>query len=160
VDTQLSAPTSDERLLAALSHASIMLFGWGLVAPVIIWATNRAKSKYVRFQALQALGYQVFMTLFYLLLSLVVTIVMLVLVFLLIGIAVALNNDAFAIIATLLQFVILFAIFGMMGLYILGGIVAGAVCLAGKPFQYPFYGPWLERFLTPDETMGMEVQHV
>lgn len=47
--------TSDERLLAMLSHLSI-LFG-GLLVPLIIWATQKDKSKFVKFNALQALFY-------------------------------------------------------------------------------------------------------
>jgi len=152
-------PTTDERLLAALSHASILFVGLGLAAPVIIWASNREKSPYVRFQSLQALGYQVFMSLVYLLLTLVMTIAVFVLLFFMIGLAIALESEALMILATLSQFLIFFGIFGIMGLYILGGLIAGAFCLAGKPFRYPVYGPWLERFLNAQVDPRTEVTH-
>ncbi len=54
-------PTNDERTLAALAHASIVLNGAGLiglVAAAVIWATQRERSAYVRAHALQALIYQ------------------------------------------------------------------------------------------------------
>ncbi len=159
MDTTFPRPTTDERLLAALSHAAILFIGLGLAAPVIIWATNREKSPYVRFQALQALGYQVFMSLVYILLTLVMTIVMFVLLFIMIGVAIALDNEVLMILATFSQFLILFGLFAIMGLYILGGIIAGIFCLAGRPFRYPVYGPWLERFLGGQAEARPEVTH-
>jgi len=59
-----SQPTSsDERTMAALAHGSILLgiltsgIG-GIVAALVIWLTQRDKSRYVAFQALQATIYQ------------------------------------------------------------------------------------------------------
>ena len=46
-----TAPTSDERLLAALAHF------FGLVVALIIWATQKDKSRFVRFQAMQAVAF-------------------------------------------------------------------------------------------------------
>jgi uncharacterized Tic20 family protein len=54
-------PSNDERTLAALAHASIVLNSAGLVglvAAAVIWATQRERSAYVRGHALQALVYQ------------------------------------------------------------------------------------------------------
>lgn len=54
----------DDRVLAALAHGSILLgpitngIG-GLVAALAVWLIQREKSRYVAFQALQALVYQV-----------------------------------------------------------------------------------------------------
>jgi len=48
-------PTSDERLLAMLSHLSIFL--GGIILPIILWATQKDKSKFVRFHSLQAIFY-------------------------------------------------------------------------------------------------------
>lgn len=48
-------PTSDERLLAMLSHLSIFL--GGIILPIILWATQKDKSKYVSFHSLQAILY-------------------------------------------------------------------------------------------------------
>lgn len=49
--------TSDEKLLAMLSHLSIIL--GGIILPIIIWATQKDKSKFVRFHALQAIFYHI-----------------------------------------------------------------------------------------------------
>ena len=54
-----TGPTQDERILAALAHGSILLPLWGLIGAVIIWVTQREKSRFIRFQALQATVYQI-----------------------------------------------------------------------------------------------------
>jgi len=44
-------PNSDERLMGALAHF------FGLIAALVIWALQKDKSKYVWFQAVQALAF-------------------------------------------------------------------------------------------------------
>ena len=54
-------PSEDERVLAALSHASIVANVAnliGMLATALIWAKQRDRSTYVRLHALQALVYQ------------------------------------------------------------------------------------------------------
>jgi uncharacterized Tic20 family protein len=46
--------TQDEKIMAALGHATIIWPVMGILAPVVIWATQREKSRFVAFQALQA----------------------------------------------------------------------------------------------------------
>jgi uncharacterized Tic20 family protein len=47
--------------MAALAHVSALLPLMGVIAPIIIWATQKDKSEYVAFQALQAVAYQLLM---------------------------------------------------------------------------------------------------
>jgi len=49
--------TSDDKLLAFLSHLSMIL--GGVLVPVIIWAVKKDKSKFVRFHSLQAIFYHI-----------------------------------------------------------------------------------------------------
>src|SRR5262245_1710449 len=54
-------PTEDERVLAALAHASIVanvVNLIGMLAAALIWAMQRDRSRYVRAHALQSLVYQ------------------------------------------------------------------------------------------------------
>jgi uncharacterized Tic20 family protein len=51
--------TQDDRIMAALGHATIIWPLMGIIAPVIIWATQREKSDFVAFQALQAAVYHI-----------------------------------------------------------------------------------------------------
>lgn len=53
--------TSDERVMAALAHF------FGLIAALIVWATQKDKSRFVRFQALQAMAFDAAFMLAYLL---------------------------------------------------------------------------------------------
>jgi len=56
-------PTQDERVMAALAHLTAILPLLGILAPIVIWVTQRQKSPYVAFQALQAIAHQVIMIL-------------------------------------------------------------------------------------------------
>jgi uncharacterized Tic20 family protein len=58
-----STTTQDERILAALAHASVILPFWGLIGSIVIWATQREKSSFVSFQALQGVAYQMILVL-------------------------------------------------------------------------------------------------
>src|SRR5512145_1497439 len=54
-------PTEDERVLAALSHASIVaniVNLLGMIATALIWTMQRERSRFVRAHALQSLVYQ------------------------------------------------------------------------------------------------------
>ena len=54
-NTSNTEPSNDERLLAMLSHLSIFL--GGIILPIILWATQKDKSKFVYFHSLQAIFY-------------------------------------------------------------------------------------------------------
>ena len=67
-------PTKDERLLATLAHASVFANTanlTGLILAALIWSTQREKSAFIRFQALQAVVYQSFVLAFGLFLTLI-----------------------------------------------------------------------------------------
>ncbi len=49
--------TSEERLMAMLSHLSL-LFG-GIILPIIFWATQKDKSRFIRYHALQSIFFQI-----------------------------------------------------------------------------------------------------
>lgn len=49
--------TSDEKLMAMLSHLSI-LFG-GIILPIILWAVQKDKSRFVRYHSLQAIFFHI-----------------------------------------------------------------------------------------------------
>jgi uncharacterized Tic20 family protein len=49
--------SQDEKIMAAIGHATIIWPVMGIVAPLVIWATQREKSRFVAFQALQAAVY-------------------------------------------------------------------------------------------------------
>lgn len=57
IQNATTVPTSDERLLGMLAHLSIFL--GGIILPIIIWATQKDKSKFVRFHSLQAIFFHI-----------------------------------------------------------------------------------------------------
>ena len=57
-------PTSDERMLGALAHF------FGIIGALIIWVLQKDKSRFVRFQAAQALAFDFVVTLLMMMFSL------------------------------------------------------------------------------------------
>lgn len=139
-------PSTEERVWAVLAHLSALAFGMGLLLPIIGWAEQRRKSKFIAYQCLQALGYQ---TLGYTvwLLGYLLFIAVIVVVMMVIAIIAPKNVDVFA--ASIIGFDIFFFIFifASLGIYLLMPIVAAIACGMGKNFQYPFMGKRLANYL-------------
>lgn len=53
-----STPTMEERLMAAISHAAVVVSGPGILVGLLIWLTQREKSPYASRQGMQAVVYQ------------------------------------------------------------------------------------------------------
>ena len=58
---------SDDKLMSMFSHLAILIPNIGILAPIVIWFTQKEKSKFVRYNALQAIFFQL---LFFILLML------------------------------------------------------------------------------------------
>lgn len=141
-----SVPSSDERLIAALAHF------FGMLGALIIWAMQKDKSRFVRFQAAQALAF-----------DLLVMAVMFVLVFCLMGVmfvgmfgtifAVANSNTSpqsvspFMLFPVLFPFLMFTCILPFSLVLFVARIVATISVLSGNNFRYPFLGQRVEKFL-------------
>lgn len=55
--------SQNDKIMAALAHVSAIMPFMGVIAPVIIWVTQKEKSPFVAFQALQAVAFQLLMIL-------------------------------------------------------------------------------------------------
>lgn len=53
-----TTPSPEDRLMAAFAHASVVVFGPGILVGVLIWLTQKEKAAYASWQALQAAIYQ------------------------------------------------------------------------------------------------------
>jgi uncharacterized Tic20 family protein len=51
-------PSSEERLMAFIAHASVVVFGPGILVGVLIWLTQKEKTAYASNQGLQAAIFQ------------------------------------------------------------------------------------------------------
>jgi uncharacterized Tic20 family protein len=149
-------PTSDEKVLAALAHASVLFSFFGPVAPTLIWVFQRNKSKYVRFHALQAMGYQSFLFWGWFI-GLFVVIFGVVFVMVLID-AVLMETKSATMPLTpfVVQPIIILFIFGIWGLFFLGGFIGAFFCMTNRDCKYPLIGHWLSNRLLSDKTTETE----
>ena len=146
---QNSLPNQNDKIMAALGHISVFLPLIGLIAPIIIWTTQKEKSKYVAFQALQAIAYQLVMILAYFI-AMGCYMVSFFATFLTIPFASESSNPSAGPIG-MLGFVIPFLIFGFIfiggGLFILYGIIGAVFAIQGKDFRYFIIGDRVASFL-------------
>lgn len=138
--------------MTALAHVTVLMPFMGLVAPIIIWVTQKDKSKYVNFQALQALAYQIGLMLFWFIgmgcymCSIFGT-------FFLIpgGATLADGNEEIVGPIMVMTFMIPFLVFGLMILgfiaFIIYGIIGAVMTLQGREFLYVFIGRRVKRFI-------------
>lgn len=140
------SPTSDEKLMSALAHF------FGTLAALIVWALQKDKSRFVKFQALQALTFDFTVTtLLGIVFSCFFTLALLgmsgsMFVFMEHAASTQDFEWAFAL-PFLFQPMIFACIFPFSLLLTLIRLVASISVLNGREFRYPILGPWLERFL-------------
>jgi uncharacterized Tic20 family protein len=153
----------DERVMAALAHAAVILPMWGMLVSVIIWATQKDESERVRFQALQGLVYQFLPLLGFGIFFLCFTLSTVLSVFssmllpmsfvFLEGMGEQAGVFAFLIslVSSLFGFGMPFVVFALALLvwfaYLIYAIYGAIRNLQGEPFRYVVIGPWLERQL-------------
>ena len=144
-----SAPTTEDRIWAVISHLSALAFGMGIVLPIIGWADQRRKSNYASFQSLQALGYQSLGFTIWILSYLVVIILTSIILLALLGYAPEIGQDVNRLLVPWM--IILFiVVFGFFALYFVLPIVAAIACGIGRDFRYPIMGNRLAHYLEYD----------
>jgi uncharacterized Tic20 family protein len=151
-----NAPTADEKMMAALVHASVLLSFLGGIVPALIWSFQRRKSEYVRFHALQAMGYQ---TLFFWFWFLAVFGIMFLALCLMVPVTVFMMDRSSnpEMVPFLIQPVIFVGVFSVFGLYFLIGFIGAIFCFLGREFRYPLLGRWLERYLVSGAESAAEI---
>lgn len=140
------SPTQDDKITSALAQATIVLPMWGVIAAIVIWATQREKSAYIRDQALQALGWQVslvavwFVGMFCYLASFFSVFT---------SMAVMESGSGSAAgppAALLLPFFSMGLIFLSMFVFVVVGLFAAVRNLQGQQFTYPLLGHWVRSY--------------
>ncbi len=139
--------TPDESLLAGIAH----LFGW--LAALIIWVVQKDKSRFVRFQAVQSMAYDLLVFIITSIIAGVLTVLIFGLLMLgVIDLAVlgTQGNPSSETVRTVIAAmgaapILLACIFGPLSLAILTGRVIAAVqTFQGKNFHYPWLGRQVE----------------
>lgn len=146
-----NAPTTADRIWTVLSHLSAISLGMGILLPVIGWAEQRRKSKYVSFQCLQALGYQSLGYTIWLLSYLVVFIVFLI-ILVAFSFQAETRGETFDPLLGSWSFIFFALIFALPALYFILPIIAAIACALGRDFRYPLMGDRLARYLEYDAT--------
>jgi uncharacterized Tic20 family protein len=150
---QNSLPNQNDKIMAALGHISVLLPLIGLIAPIIIWTTQKEKSKYISFQVLQAIAYQLVMIFLYFV-AMGCYMISFFATFLTIPLAGDGANPSSGVIG-MLGFLIPFFIFGLIfiggGLFILYGIVGAVFTIQGKDFRYFIIGDRVANFLEKEK---------
>jgi uncharacterized Tic20 family protein len=150
-------PTSEEKVLAALAHGSVLFAWFGPIAPTILWVTQRNKSKYVRFHALQAMGYQALAFWGWILGIIAAFIGMFGMTFLA-ALVIDANQMKSSAIEIFLEVFMILSIFGLWGFFFLGGLAGAVFCMTGYDFRYPIIGPWLRNKLFGDQVTDEEFE--
>lgn len=134
-----------DRIVSALSHAGILLWGYGSFIPAMLWAIRRKESTYTAFQSLQALAYQVISVIVYTVIALVLLIIMVPLSTPLIR---ALMDGAAPEIGYYILWLVFIGIMLLLALvFTIFGFAGSIACLMGRNFRYPWIGAWIERQL-------------
>ena len=147
---QTITPTSDERILAAISHF------FGFLVALIVWATQKDKSRFVRFQSIQAMAFDLMITIIIFL-----TIgCMMVMIFG--GVALGVGGIAlttsqndpsagpagiFIALMSAVPILIPCIIFPLMAIIFVVRLIATIQTFQGKDFHYPWLGTLVERSL-------------
>ena len=144
-DVPVSDISPDSRLLAALSHASVLFSSPGVIVPLVIYATQKKKSSFIGFQALQALIWQIAALVFTILTSscMMGAIFIPVLFTTSYQNARALDLSGSGIFAMMMVSVFLM-IFGNMA-FVIYGIIGAIMAYQGKGFRYVFIGNRIEK---------------
>lgn len=139
-ETPIPDSSQEDRLFAALSNASIIFSTPGIFVPIVIYATQRKKSAYVGFQAIQALYWQITAFIF----SVLTSSCMVGAIFIPILYATASKNERFldvsggGIVIAMIASMFLM-IFGNLA-FVIYGLIGAVKTYRGKDFRYIFIG--------------------
>ncbi len=133
----------DEHIVAALAHISVLLPQIGVIAPIVIWVMQKERSRFVAFQALQAIAYQLLLILIWFggmacyMGSFVLTFA---------GGVILASRISGPGLVFFLPFVVFLGILLLMLVFVIYGIVAAVLTFQGKDFRYALIGRWVERY--------------
>jgi uncharacterized Tic20 family protein len=134
--------------MAALAHASVVVFGMGIIASVVLWATEKDRSGYVAFQALQAtvyhiVGFAIFLA------GMLCWMILYFASFIPLMIA-AEQGSSDPPLAFILSLLLMVVPLVFMGLWIIGGLWGAARAFQGSDFHYLVIGQQVERWMAAE----------
>lgn len=146
---------SNERLMAAVAHAGIVLMPLGIALPAMVWGLQSKKSAYVREQSIQALAFQIAYNVVILIGSLLSLIVCLIVVALVSRHTSDLQSAQSRVIGAAIVPLVFVGV--VTAIFNITGIVACINAILGKDFSYPWSGQYVRKFLSlePDAEINI-----
>ncbi len=139
-------PSQDERVLAALSHISAFLPTIGIIAPIVIWATQKDKSRYVYLQSLQAIAYHLMMIISFFLGMACYMLTFFGNFFSIFWSATSNPENPLFFATFFLPFLVMGMIFVGWFVFIIYAVVAAVMTFQGKNFRYIVIGKQIDKF--------------
>jgi uncharacterized Tic20 family protein len=143
--TETPVASSDDRLLSAIAHM------FGILVALIVWATHKDKSPFVRYQAAQAIAFDVVVMVFSMVFSVCLFGVMFCGMFasiLTLAAAETSGDPGWPILILPGMFPFLFLVLVPVSLvFVLARLIAAVSVLNGNEFRYPWLGKQVEKFL-------------
>ncbi len=141
---------NEERWVASMGHFSVIIALWGLLAPLTARILQGRHSSFLKFQSIQTIVFQAFVTLLYGLAG-VFYVIGLVVVFAMLGLAGNPNLGSSAGMAGLILFFVTLLIAALIMLSVpffhILGQYAGYRLLKGENYRYPLVGRLVERWI-------------
>ena len=138
----------EDRFLAAIAHSTAIITLWGILFPALVWASEKERSPFLRFQALQAAIFQAIGTLAYFIgTGLYMLLVFGMMAVLMIGGRAATPEATIPAAALIALPVLCLAFVGLLlgPLYFILASWAALRILRGRDYRYPVLGNFLAR---------------
>jgi uncharacterized Tic20 family protein len=143
--TETPSISQEVRLLAAISHASVLFTNIGFFVPIGIYLTQKKKSSYLGFQSLQAFIWQIVMFVF----SMLASSCMVGSIFLPVLLTIASQNEKLIGLSGGGVFIaVIISVFVMTAgnlAFIIYGIIGAVITYQGKDFRYVFIGNRIDK---------------
>jgi uncharacterized protein len=137
------------RWVAAMGHFSILIFLWGMLAPLMAWILQGKNNLFLKFQSIQTLAFQALTTILYFVGAILYVFGIFLLVFSMGALGGPDLNSSPGMIGTVILMVILLiaaALILFVPLLHILGQWAGYRVLKGENYHYPWIGRWVEKW--------------
>src|SRR5258706_44485 len=140
----------EDRWVAAMGHFSVIIALWGMLAPLSAWILQGKRSLFLKFQSIQTLVYQVFVTLLFfggIFVYIVGAFVLLSVVGLNRSTSINTSTGMTGLIIFLVFMLVFLAIILIVPLFHIMGQWAGYRVLKGDNYHYPLLGNLVEKWM-------------
>lgn len=141
----------EDRWVAAMGHFSVLIFFWGMLAPLVAWILQGSRSRFLNTQSVQTLIYQATATVFFLAATIAYLVEMLLIVFFLVGgqpgdLASQRPIAVIGILFLIVSFLLIAIALLLVPLFHILGQWAGYRTLKGEDYRYPVIGRMVEKW--------------